>query len=491
MGKVTGFLEFEREVIPPRPVEERLRDYLQVYQDVPFDLTETQAARCMDCGIPFCNNGCPLGNLIPDWNDLVYRQKWQDAIRSLHSTNNFPEFTGRVCPAPCEAACVLGFNRPAVTIKSIEYEIARRAWEERWIAPVKSKRQTGKRVAVIGSGPAGLAAAQQLCRAGHSVTVFEKDQKPGGLLRYGIPDFKMEKALLDRRVVQMEQEGVVFQCRVCVGVDFTVEQLRERFDAVLLTCGSQKPRDLPVEGRELEGIHFAMEFLAQQNKRIAGEAFSDKEITAQGKNVVVIGGGDTGSDCIGTSLRQGAKSVTSLELLPAPPQDCDEQHRHPSTPWPTWPKMLRVSTSHKEGGTIEYQVATKRFEGEGGKVKRLHLTRVAFGEPDATGQSVMTEVDGSEFTIDAELVLLAMGFVHPIHDGLVEDLKVQLDARGNVEANVQNFATSVSGIFAAGDTRRGQSLVVWAIWEGREAARAIDEFLVGDHATLQSRDAFR
>jgi len=343
---------------------------------------------------------------------------------------------------------------------------------------------------VVGSGPAGLAAAQQLCRAGHSVTLFERDQKPGGLLRYGIPDFKMEKVLIDRRVEQMREEGVIFKTGVNVGIDFPVSELREQFDAVLLTGGSKHPRDLPVEGRELDGIHFAMEFLPQQNKRLSGEAFSETEITAKGKNVVVIGGGDTGSDCIGTSLRQGAKSVTSLELLPAPPEGYDGQHRHPATPWPTWPKMVRVSTSHKEGGSIEYQVMTQRFEGDNGKVKRLHIKRVEFGDPDESGRPVMTEVEGSEFVINAELVLLAMGFVHPEHEGLIHDLGVKLDARGNVKADTRGFATSEPGVFVAGDMRRGQSLVVWALWEGREAACAVDKFLMGDNATLQSRDAF-
>ncbi len=490
MGKVTGFLEFDRREMDYRPVKERLGDYKQVVQIASKELIETQASRCMDCGIPFCNDGCPLGNVIPDWNDLTYRGKWKDASARLHSTNNFPEFTGTVCPAPCEAACVLGINAPAVTIKNIELSIAFRGWEEGFIEPVMPTQQTGKKVAVVGSGPAGMAAAQQLCRAGYEVTLFEKNQKAGGLMRYGIPDFKCEKELVDRRVQQMIEEGVTFKTGVAVGVDFSVEDLKRDFDAVLLACGSEKPRDLPVEGRNLDGIHFAMDFLPQQNKRVSGEAFEEKELLATGKKVVVIGGGDTGSDCIGTSLRQGATSVTSLELMPAAPEGYTEQNRHASTPWPGWPKMPRSSSSHKEGGTIEYQVMTTRFEGEGGKVKRLYVKRVEFGAPDHLGRPSMKEVAGSGFVIEADLVLLAMGFVHPVHEGLVSDMKLVLDARGNVQANTNQFETSQPGVFAAGDVRRGQSLVVWALWEGREAARAIDIYLMGDKATLQSRDSY-
>ncbi len=489
MGKATGFLEFERQDPRYRPVKERVGDYCQVMERTPKEELETQASRCMDCGIPFCNDGCPLGNIIPDWNDLVYRGKWEDAITRLHSTNNFPEFTGTVCPAPCEAACVLGINAPAVTIKNIELTVALQAWDEGYIRPVLPERKTGKKVAVVGSGPAGMAAAQQLCRAGHGVTLFEKNQKIGGLMRYGIPDFKCEKDLIDRRVEQMEKEGVTFETGVHMGVDFSVDDLKKSFDAILLATGSEKPRDLPVEGRDLDGIHFAMEFLPQQNKRISGEAFSDSAITAKGKKVVVIGGGDTGSDCIGTSLRQGAVSVTSLELMPAPPEDRDAQNRDPSTPWPLWPKMQRLSSSHVEGGTIEYQVMTTRFAGDNGAVKHLHIKRVEFGAPDASGRPVMREIEGSEFVIEADLVLLAMGFVHPVHEGLVTDLKLNLDGRGNVDANTRDFVTSVPGVFAAGDVRRGQSLVVWALWEGREAARVIDRYLMGDVARLQSRDA--
>lgn len=490
MGKVTGFLEFDRKEVDYRPVKERLGDYKQVMQITPKDVVETQASRCMDCGIPFCNDGCPLGNVIPDWNDLTYRGKWKDASARLHSTNNFPEFTGTVCPAPCEAACVLGINAPAVTIKNIELAIAYRGWEEGFIEPVMPTQKTGKTVAVVGSGPAGMAAAQQLCRAGYEVTLFEKNQKAGGLMRYGIPDFKCEKDLVDRRVQQMTEEGVTFKMGVAVGIDFSIEDLKRDFDAVLLACGSEKPRDLPVEGRNLDGIHFAMDFLPQQNKRVSGESFEEKEILATGKKVVVIGGGDTGSDCIGTSLRQGATSVTSLELMPAAPEGCTEQNRHDSTPWPTWPKMPRASSSHKEGGTIEYQVMTTRFEGEGGQLQRLYVRRVEFGVPDKSGRPSMKEVEGSEFVIEADLVLLAMGFVHPVHEGLVSDLKLELDARGNVLANTTQFETSQPGVFAAGDVRRGQSLVVWALWEGREAARAVDIYLMGAKATLQSRDSY-
>ncbi|MBW2713866.1 MAG: glutamate synthase subunit beta, partial [Deltaproteobacteria bacterium] len=367
--------------------------------------------------------------------------------------------------------------------------IAQRAWEEGFIKPVVPSRKTGKKIAVVGSGPAGMAAAQQLCRAGHDVTLFEKNQHAGGLMRYGIPDFKCEKELVERRVQQMEDEGVTFKTGVAVGVNFSVDDLKRDFDAVLLACGSEKPRDLPVEGRNLDGIHFAMDFLPQQNKRVSGESFDEKEILATGKKVVVIGGGDTGSDCIGTSLRQGATSVTSLELMPAPPDGYTAQNRHPSTPWPSWPKMPRASSSHKEGGTIEYQVMTTRFEGENGKLKRLHIKRVEFGAPDAAGRPSMKELEGSDFVIEADLVLLAMGFVHPVHEGLVSDMKLELDARGNVLANTEQFETSQAGVFAAGDVRRGQSLVVWALWEGREAARAVDIYLMGDEATLQSRDA--
>lgn len=485
MGDIRGFLKHGREDAPYRPVEERVRDWKEVQEDLDWERTRTQAARCMDCGIPFCNQGCPLGNIIPDWNDLVYRDKWEDALVRLHSTNNFPEFTGLVCPAPCEQACVLGINQDPVTIKRVEWEIIRRGWEEGWVRPVKPTRRTGRSVAVIGSGPAGLAAAQQLSRAGHTVTLFEKSDRVGGLLRYGIPDFKLEKWIIDRRVEQMREEGVSFQTGVHVGVDLTVSELRKGFDAMLITTGCEASRDLPVEGRELDGVHFAMDFLPQQNRRVAGDAVDPaQEIVATDKHVVVIGGGDTGSDCVGTSHRQGAKSVTSLELLPQPPDG-----RHPSEPWPMPMKMTySVSSSHAEGGRREFAVLTKRFSGEGGAVKKLHGVRVEF-ERDALDRPqmpTMREVPGSEFEIPADLVLLAMGFVHPVHEGLIEGLGIELDGRGNAKADTRRFAASEPGVFAAGDARRGQSLVVWAQWEGREAARAVDAFLMGE-SHLQSR----
>jgi glutamate synthase (NADPH/NADH) small chain len=401
----------------------------------------------------------------------------------LHSTNNFPEFTGLVCPAPCETACVLGINQDPVTIKHIEYEIIRRGWDQGWVKPVLPQRRSGRSVAVVGSGPAGLSAAQQLTRAGHSVTLFEKNDRIGGLLRYGIPAFKMEKWLIDRRLDQMREEGVSFLTGVEVGVDLDTAELRRSFDAVLLCLGSEQPRDLPIEGRELTGIHFAMDFLRQQNRRGEGDAITDEEIVATGKDVIVLGGGDTGSDCVGTSHRQGAKSVTSIELLERPPAE-----RSNSTPWPEWPLMFRSSSSHDEGGTREYALTTKRFTGSGGALAQIEGISVRFGEPDASGRRDLLEVAGSEFSKPAGLVLLAMGFVHPIHTGLVEQLGVGLDARGNVEADTLGFATSEPGVYAAGDCRRGQSLVVWAQWEGREAARAVDQYLVG-HSRLQSRNA--
>ena len=484
MAKATGFLEHGRGSVRYRGASERLRDWKQVQVDFERDSLTTQASRCMDCGIPFCNDGCPLGNIIPDWNDLVYRDKWEDALARLHSTNNFPEFTGMVCPAPCESACVLGINQDPVMIKQIEWEIVRRGWEEGWIQPVVPERRTGRSVAVVGSGPAGLSAAQQLCRAGHSVTVFEKNDRVGGLLRYGIPDFKMEKHSIDRRVDQMRAEGVSFQTGVHVGVELTAAELRKGYDAVLLCVGSEQSRDLPIPGRELDGIHYAMDFLPQQNHRVAGDPVDAAvAITAEGKHVVVLGGGDTGSDCVGTSHRQAAASVTSIELLEKPPPQ-----RADSTPWPLWPHMFRSSSSHDEGGTREYALMTKRFVGSGGKLEFLEGVRVEFGDPDENGRPSMREVPGSEFEMRADLVLLAMGFVHPVQTGLLDDLGLRYDGRGNIAADTREFATSEPGVFAAGDCRRGQSLVVWAQSEGREAARAVDQFLMG-RSRLQSRSA--
>jgi glutamate synthase (NADPH/NADH) small chain len=484
MGKVTGFLEYRREDTPHRPVEERLRDWREVQADPPPERVREQAARCMDCGIPFCNDGCPLGNIIPDWNDFLYRDKLHDALVRLHSTNNFPEFTGLVCPAPCEAACVLGINDDPVTIKQIEWEIIRHGWEAGWVVPQKPERRTGRSVAVVGSGPAGLAAAQQLNRAGHTVTLFEKNDRVGGLLRYGIPDFKLEKWIIDRRLEQMREEGISFQTGVHVGTDLSAAELRRSFDAVLLCLGSEQPRDLPVPGRELGGVHFAMEFLTQQNRRGAGDAVPEEQaILATGRHVVILGGGDTGSDCVGTSHRQHAKSVTSIELLERPPDA-----RPPSTPWPSWPLVFRSSSSHEEGGQREYALATKRFVGSNGRVEKLQGIGVRF-VPDASGRPRLEELPGTEFERPADLVLLALGFVHPVHEGLVRDLGVGLDPRGNLAADAKEFATSEPGVFAAGDCRRGQSLVVWAQWEGREAARAVDRYLMGI-SRLQSRNAY-
>ncbi len=465
MGKPTGFLEVGRQDRSYDKVSARVTSWKEFVHDLPDEVMKKQGGRCMDCGIPFCHNGCPVNNLIPDWNDLVYKNKWHEALSTLHSTNNFPEFTGRICPAPCEAACTLNINDDPVTIKSIECAIVDRGWTEGWIVPLPSKRKTGKKVAVIGSGPAGMAAAQQLTRVGHDVTLFEKDDRIGGLLRYGIPDFKMEKHLIDRRIAQMTAEGVTFKPNCHVGKDVNADALLKDFDAVILTGGAQVPRDLPVPGRELEGIHFAMEFLGQNNKRVAGDAIpADEAITATDKHVVVIGGGDTGSDCIGTSIRQGAASVTQLEIMPRPPE-----HENKPMVWPYWPLKLRTSSSQEEGCEREFAVATKAFIGEGGKVKRQQIVHLAQGQ----------EVPGSAQNLPADLVLLAMGFVHPIHTGLLKDLGVALDARGNVQADTLKYQTSVPKVFTAGDMRRGQSLVVWAIREGRQAARAVDEFLMG------------
>lgn len=463
MGKVTGFIEYTRETPTRREVRERINDYFEVYQPFPEEKVRKQGARCMDCGIPFCHTGCPVNNIIPDWNDLVYRNEWKDAIRVLHATNNFPEFTGRICPAPCEAACVLGINEPPVTIKLIEKTIVERAWKEGWIKPEPPQALTSKRVAVVGSGPAGLAAAQQLARAGHSVTVFEKADRIGGLLRYGIPDFKMEKHVLDRRLEQMVAEGVTFKTKAHVGQGIPAGDLRKEFDAVVLTGGAENPRDLRVPGRDLKGIHFAMEYLPQQNKRIAGEDVPH-QIMATGKHVVIIGGGDTGADCLGTAHRQKAKSVTQFEIMPMPPEQ-----RHASTPWPLWPLQLRIESAHEEGGIRDWAVNTTKFTGdEHGNVRQLHAVRV--GPPPK-----FEAMPGTEFTIDADLVLLALGFTGPVKQGMIEQLGVELDARSNVATN--SYMSSVRGVFAAGDMRRGQSLVVWAISEGRSAAKAVNAYL--------------
>jgi glutamate synthase (NADPH/NADH) small chain len=466
MGKVTGFQEYGRELPPRRPVSERINDWFEIYGQLPEQSIRNQGARCMDCGVPFCHTGCPLNNVIPDWNDLVYHGRWKEALRHLHATNNFPEFTGRLCPAPCEAACVLGINEPAVTIKNIEKSIVDRGFQEGWIKPQPPLSRSGKKVAVVGSGPAGLAAAQQLARAGHWVTLFEKSPRVGGLLRYGIPNFKLEKHLIDRRMEQMSAEGVEFVTNAHVGGNIAVEDLRRDFNALLLSGGAQQPRDLKVPGRELKGIHFAMEFLPQQNLRCEGQAVSANEsITATGKHVVIIGGGDTGADCLGTVHRQKALSVRQFELLPMPPLE-----RSPQTPWPLWPMQLRTESSHEEGGIREWSVATTAFTGdEQGQVCWLHGTKV--GPPPK-----FEAMAGTEFTVQADLVLLAMGFVGPIRNGMIEHLGVQLDPRGNVSTDA-NSMTSVPGVFAAGDMRRGQSLIVWAIAEGRKAAEGIDRYL--------------
>jgi glutamate synthase (NADPH/NADH) small chain len=468
VGKITGFMEFEREEPSKLPVKKRLLNYAEFELPVEPARLQKQGARCMDCGIPFCNTGCPLGNLIPDWNDLVYRGDWEAAAVSLHETNNFPEITGRVCPAPCEAACVLNINDDPVAIKLIEKSIADTAFEKGWLAPEPPRVRTGKRVAVIGSGPAGMAAAQQLNRAGHEVVVFERDDRLGGLLTYGIPDFKLELGIVDRRFQQMRDEGVTFRVGVDVGTGITGQQLQDQFDAICLCIGSRVPRDLSVPGRELRGIHYAMEFLTQQNRRDAGDVLDPAaEILATGKRVVVIGGGDTGSDCIGTSNRQGALNVANLELMPRPPDE-----PAPYTPWPLWPLMYRTSSSHEEGVERDFAVGTTAFRGEGGRVTSLECVRL---EPK---DGRLEPVPGSEFQMPADLILLAMGFVHPEPGGVVAQLGLELDQRGNVKVN-RNMMTGVPGVFAAGDAQRGQSLVVWAIADGRRAAREVDRYLMG------------
>ena len=473
MGKITGFIEFKRDKQAYRPVEERLGDWRQVMLPWPDAKLQKQGARCMDCGIPFCHQGCPLGNLIPDWNDLVYRDKWREAIDRLHATNNFPEFTGTLCPAPCEGSCVLGINDDPVAIKAIELSTIEHAFEAGWVAPEPPASRTGKSVAVIGSGPAGLAAAQQLIRAGHRVTVYERDDRIGGLLRYGIPEFKMEKRVLDRRLGQMEAEGVEFQVNCHVGVDVDVEELRRRCDALLLAGGAAAPRDLPIPGRELDGIHFAMDYLRLQNRRCAGDVVPDERfISARGKRVVIIGGGDTGADCLGTVHRQGARSVQQFEILPRPPD-----RRAADNPWPQWPNIYRVSSAHEEGGERVYSVSTRRFLGDDrGGLSGLEIARVEMTREG--GRVSFREVPGADFTLPCELALLAMGFVGPERGGMLARLGVKLTERGTVWRDA-SWMTSVPGVFTAGDMQRGQSLIVWAIAEGRSAARGMDSYLMG------------
>lgn len=494
MGKPTGFLEYNRELPGKRPVEKRVKDYEEFIQRYSDEQLNKQSARCMNCGIPFCHNGCPLGNVIPEFNDAVYRRNWEEAYSILSSTNNFPEFTGRICPAPCETACVLGINQPAVTIEEIEKHIIEIAFEKGLVKPRKANVRTGKKVAVIGSGPAGLAAAAQLNYAGHQVTVFERDEKPGGLLRYGIPDFKLEKWVVERRIALLEEEGVVFRCHANVGVNIRVNDLLREYQAIVLAGGSTVPRDLSIPGRELNGVHFAMDFLKQQNKRNYKSdplAFRDiesnihiEELLATGKNVVVIGGGDTGSDCVGTSNRQGAITVTQFELLPKPPEK-----RTPFMPWPSYPMVLKTSTSHEEGCERQWAVATKAFLGdENGKLKGLRIVNLEWVSSADGRPAQFKEVEGSEREIPCELALLAMGFVHPQQQGMLNELGVEFDERGNVRASEKGFQTNIAKVFAAGDIRRGQSLVVWAISEGRECARKVDEYLMGS-SVLETKDA--
>lgn len=484
MGKITGFLEFTRELPEKDPVEKRIKNYKEFDHRFKPDVLNHQAARCMNCGIPFCHHGCPLGNVIPEFNDAVYHEQWEDAYYILTSTNNFPEFTGRICPAPCETACVLGINQPAVTIEEIEKHIIEIAYEKGFVKPNAPKMRTGKKVAVIGSGPAGMAAAAQLNYAGHLVTVFERDDRPGGLLRYGIPDFKLEKWVVDRRIKVMEEEGVEFRCNAYVGVNVNISDLLREYQAIVLTGGSTIPRDLVIQGRKLNGIHFAMDFLKQQNKRNASLPVQGEDILATAKNVVVIGGGDTGSDCVGTSNRQQAKSVTQFELLPQPPKE-----RTPYMPWPTYPMILKTTSSHEEGADRQWAIGTKAFVGdENGNLKALRIVDLDWETAKDGRPAKFVERPGSEREIPCELTLLAMGFLHPQHEGLLDEISVDLDERGNVKASEKEFQTSIPKIFAAGDMRRGQSLVVWAISEGRECARKVDEFLMG-HSVLETKDA--
>ena len=472
MADPRGFMHYARETPTRRSVELRVLDWKEMYEPFPEEKLRNQGGRCMDCGVPFCqsNAGCPVINLIPEWNDMVHRGRWKDALKALHSTNNFPEFTGRLCPAPCESACVLGINADPVSIRVIEWNIIDRGFDERWIEPVMPVAKTGKTVAIVGSGPAGLAAAQQLARAGHSVTVYEKADRIGGLLRYGIPDFKMEKWVIDRRLDQMIREGVKFETNVNVGVDVTGDDLTRRFDAVCLALGAEQPRDLPVPARDLDGVHFAMEYLIQQNQVNAGDSLPVEQITAKDKQVVIIGGGDTGSDCLGTAHRQGCKSVHQFELLPEPPPD-----RAESTPWPLWPMQLRTSHAHEEGCDRQWSVSTTKFSGDNGRIRKLHAHRVSFEE----GKFI--PVSGTEFEMEVDLVLLAMGFTGPVKNGLLDSLGVEYDARGNVAVD-RNFMTSQEGVFAAGDSKRGASLIVWAISEGRKAASGIDAYLRAGHS---------
>ena len=480
MGQVDGFMKFNREMPKSRDPKERIKDYKEVYTPLDKEKVKQQAARCMDCGVPFCHNGCPLGNNIPDFNDAVYHGKWEEAIRILSSTNNFPEFTGRICPAPCEASCVLSINNQPITIEYIEKTIAEQAYEKGYIKPNPPKVRTGKRVAVVGSGPAGLAAAAQLNKAGHWVTVFERSDRIGGLLRYGIPDFKLEKHVIDRRLRLMEQEGIIFRTNAHVGVNISAQHLKQEFDAVVMCGGASAPRDLPIPGRQLKGVHFAMEFLPQQNKRVAGDRIFSGEILATDKNVLVIGGGDTGSDCVGTSNRHGAKSVTQIELLAKPPLQRSENN-----PWPLWPMVLMTSSSHEEGVERQWAILTKEFLGDNaGRLTGLKIVEIKWGV-NAQGRMGFEEIPGTERIVPCELALLAIGFVGAEKNGIVDELKLELDERGNIRT--ENYMSSVEGVFAAGDVRRGQSLVVWAISEGREAARAIDTWLMGSSG-LEAKD---